>query len=87
MHYLSVMSEEQTLVMCSGHPQGLFPSAVSSPRMVITNGLVRTQEVEWMHVDGGSMGGRIDGWVYLQTQKKLAVDVQIDFQYYYMVIW
>lgn len=40
MHYLSVMSEEQTLVMCSGHPQGLFPSSVSSPRMVISNGLV-----------------------------------------------
>ncbi|KAL9960400.1 hypothetical protein ACROYT_G033851 [Oculina patagonica] len=40
MHYLSEMTEEQTLVMCSGHPQGLFPSSPSAPRAVITNGMV-----------------------------------------------
>uniref|UniRef100_A0A8B9RFM5 Urocanate hydratase n=1 Tax=Astyanax mexicanus TaxID=7994 RepID=A0A8B9RFM5_ASTMX len=39
-HYLSTMSEEQTLVMYSGHPLGLFPSLPSSPRCVITNGMV-----------------------------------------------
>ena len=41
MQYLSEMTEEQTLVMCSGHPQGLFPSSPSAPRAVITNGMVR----------------------------------------------
>ncbi|XP_059143399.1 urocanate hydratase-like isoform X2 [Physella acuta] len=40
MHYLSELTEEQTLVMYSGHPMGLFPSLVSSPRLVITNGMM-----------------------------------------------
>jgi urocanate hydratase len=40
MKYLSVMSEEQTLVMNSGHPLGLFPSHRDSPRLVVTNGMV-----------------------------------------------
>lgn len=40
MHYLSIMTDEQTLVMYSGHPLGLFPSSPSSPRAVITNGMV-----------------------------------------------
>lgn len=40
MHYLSTMTEEQTLVMYSGHPLGLFPSSPSSPRAVITNGMM-----------------------------------------------
>merc|ERR1719430_2058828 len=40
MKYLCTMSEEQTLVMNSGHPMGLFPSSPSSPRVVITNGMV-----------------------------------------------
>jgi urocanate hydratase len=40
MHYLSIMTDEQTLVMYSGHPLGLFPSSPSSPRAVVTNGMV-----------------------------------------------
>ncbi|XP_055882824.1 urocanate hydratase-like isoform X1 [Biomphalaria glabrata] len=40
MHYLSEMSETQTLVMYSGHPMGLFPSLTTSPRLVITNGMM-----------------------------------------------
>ncbi|KAL0600119.1 LOW QUALITY PROTEIN: Urocanate hydratase [Plecturocebus cupreus] len=40
MSYLSKMTEEQTLVMYSGHPLGLFPSSRSAPRLVITNGMV-----------------------------------------------
>ncbi|MFW5799746.1 MAG: urocanate hydratase, partial [Spirochaetota bacterium] len=40
MKYLSEMTEEQTLVMYSGHPLGLFPSAKDSPRVVVTNGMV-----------------------------------------------
>lgn len=43
MHYLSEMTEEQTLVMYSGHPMGLFPSLPSSPRAIITNGMVTAQ--------------------------------------------
>nr|XP_023403901.1 urocanate hydratase [Loxodonta africana] len=40
MSYLSEMTEEQTLVMYSGHPLGLFPSNPDAPRLVITNGMV-----------------------------------------------
>jgi urocanate hydratase len=34
------MGNDQTLVMYSGHPMGLFPSNPSNPRMIITNGMV-----------------------------------------------
>ena len=40
MRYLSEMSDEQTLVMYSGHPLGLFPSNKEAPRVVVTNGMV-----------------------------------------------
>lgn len=40
MKYLSEMSDEQTLVMYSGHPLGLFPSHRDAPRLVVTNGMV-----------------------------------------------
>lgn len=40
MQYLCEMNDEQTLVMYSGHPLGLFPSSKNSPRVVITNGMV-----------------------------------------------
>ncbi|XP_053377370.1 urocanate hydratase-like isoform X2 [Mercenaria mercenaria] len=40
MKYLSEMSDEQTLVLYSGHPMGLFPSSPDSPRAIITNGMV-----------------------------------------------
>ena len=40
MKYLSEMSDEQTLVMYSGHPLGLFPSHRNAPRVVVTNGMV-----------------------------------------------
>lgn len=46
MHYLSEMTEEQTLVMYSGHPMGLFPSLPSSPRAIITNGMVTAQHTQ-----------------------------------------
>jgi len=38
--YLEVMSEEQTLVVSSGHPVGLFPSRRDAPRVISTNGLM-----------------------------------------------
>lgn len=40
MKYLSEMTDEQTLVMYSGHPMGLFPSHKDAPRVVITNGMM-----------------------------------------------
>ncbi|NPA45716.1 MAG: urocanate hydratase [Chlorobi bacterium] len=40
MKYLSEMTEEQTLVMYSGHPLGLFPSHPEAPRVVVTNGMM-----------------------------------------------
>lgn len=40
MNYLSEMNDNQTLVMNSGHPLGLFPSFNHSPRCIITNGMV-----------------------------------------------
>lgn len=40
MEFLAKMTNEQTLVMYSGHPLGLFPSTPEAPRVVITNGMV-----------------------------------------------
>ena len=40
MRYLTQMTDSQTLVIYSGHPLGLFPSHSTSPRVVVTNGLV-----------------------------------------------
>ena len=40
MQYLSEMTDEQTLVMYSGHPMGLYPSHKDAPRVVVTNGMV-----------------------------------------------
>jgi urocanate hydratase len=40
MKYLSEMNDEQTLVMYSGHPMGLFPSHKNAPRVVVTNGMM-----------------------------------------------
>ena len=40
MKYLAEMTDEQTLVLYSGHPLGLFPSHTEAPRVVVTNGMV-----------------------------------------------
>ncbi len=40
MKYLSEMTDDQTLVVYSGHPLGLFPSHSDAPRLVVTNGMV-----------------------------------------------
>lgn len=40
MKYLAEMTDEQTLVLYSGHPLGLFPSHPEAPRVVVTNGMV-----------------------------------------------
>ncbi len=40
MHYLSIMTDEQTLHLYSGHPMGLFPSSKNAPRVIVTNGMM-----------------------------------------------
>ncbi len=40
MQYLAEMNDEQTLVLYSGHPMGLFPSHQDAPRVVVTNGMM-----------------------------------------------
>jgi len=40
MKYLAEMTDEQTLVIYSGHPMGLFPSHKDAPRVVVTNGMM-----------------------------------------------
>uniref|UniRef100_UPI00398F3914 urocanate hydratase n=1 Tax=Pristiophorus japonicus TaxID=55135 RepID=UPI00398F3914 len=69
MYYLSEMTEEQTLVMCSGHPQGLFPSPPNAPRLVITNGMVipnysSRDEYEKMFAMGVTMYGQMTAGSY-----------------------
>ncbi|XP_017525405.1 urocanate hydratase isoform X3 [Manis javanica] len=69
MSYLSQMTEEQTLVMYSGHPLGLFPSSPGAPRLVITNGMVipnyssRT-EYEKLFAMGVTMYGQMTAGSY-----------------------
>ncbi|XP_035865283.1 urocanate hydratase isoform X4 [Phyllostomus discolor] len=69
MSYLSQMTEEQTLVMYSGHPLGLFPSCPEAPRLVITNGMVipnyssRT-EYEKLFAMGVTMYGQMTAGSY-----------------------
>jgi len=40
MQYLAIMTDEQTLNIYSGHPQGLFPSSAAAPRVVVSNGMM-----------------------------------------------
>lgn len=56
MSYLSKMTEEQTLVMYSGHPLGLFPSSPGAPRLVITNGMVGPRQWAWCLPMGWAAG-------------------------------
>ena len=44
MQYLTQMESDQTLVMYSGHPMGLFPSNIQAPRVVVTNGMMIPSE-------------------------------------------
>uniref|UniRef100_G1N6S0 urocanate hydratase n=1 Tax=Meleagris gallopavo TaxID=9103 RepID=G1N6S0_MELGA len=69
MQYLSEMTEEQTLVMYSGHPLGLFPSHRYAPRLVITNGMVipnysSRDEYEKLFALGVTMYGQMTAGSY-----------------------
>ncbi len=70
MQYLSEMTDEQTLVMYSGHPLGLFPSHADAPRVVVTNGMVipnYSQPDDWerMNALGVSQYGQMTAGSYM----------------------
>ena len=70
MKYLSEMSDEQTLVMYSGHPLGLFPSHPDAPRIVVTNGMVipnysSQEDYERMNALGVSQYGQMTAGSYM----------------------
>ncbi|MBO4315508.1 MAG: urocanate hydratase, partial [Prevotella sp.] len=70
MKYLSEMTDEQTLVMYSGHPLGLFPSHQGAPRVVVTNGMVipnysKPDDYERMNALGVSQYGQMTAGSYM----------------------
>jgi len=70
MKYLSEMTDEQTLVMYSGHPLGLFPSHPGAPRVVVTNGMVipnysRPDDWERFNALGVSQYGQMTAGSYM----------------------
>ena len=70
MKYLSEMTDEQTLVMYSGHPMGLFPSNRNAPRVVVTNGMVipnysSSEDYEKMNALGVSQYGQMTAGSYM----------------------
>ncbi|MDY6326587.1 MAG: urocanate hydratase [Bacteroidales bacterium] len=70
MKYLSEMTDEQTLVMYSGHPLGLFPSHKDAPRVVVTNGMVipnysKPDDWERLNALGVSQYGQMTAGSYM----------------------
>ena len=70
MKYLSEMNDEQTLVMYSGHPLGLFPSNSSAPRVVVTNGMMipnysTADEYERLNAMGVTQYGQMTAGSYM----------------------
>ena len=70
MQYLTNIEEDQTLVMYSGHPMGLFPSSKDSPTAIVTNGMVipnySTQlDYERMNALGVSQYGQMTAGSYM----------------------
>jgi urocanate hydratase len=75
MNYLEVMTEEQTLVIESGHPLGLFPSRPEAPRVISTQGLVigkwdNPDEFKRLTALGVANYGQMTagGWMYIGPQ-------------------
>lgn len=73
--YLEVMREDQTLVVQSGHPLGLFPSSPNAPRVISTNGLVigkwdNPVEFKRLTALGVANYGQMTagGWMYIGPQ-------------------
>lgn len=75
MKYLEVMREDQSLVVASGHPLGLFPSRIEAPRVISTNGLVigkwdNPDEFKRLTALGVANYGQMTagGWMYIGPQ-------------------
>ena len=73
--YLEILTEDQTLVIESGHPVGLFPSKPESPRVVITNALMVGEfdnQDDWEIAEemGNANYGQMTagGWMYIGPQ-------------------
>ena len=73
--YLEEISEEQTLVVMSGHPLGLFPSKREAPRVIMTNGLIvgmfdTPEEFKRVSALGVANYGQMTagGWMYIGPQ-------------------
>ncbi len=73
--YLEVMTEEQTLIVMSGHPLGLFPSRRDAPRVISTNGLMvgmfdTPEEFHRAQALGVANYGQMTagGWMYIGPQ-------------------
>ena len=70
MKYLSEMSDEQTLVVYSGHPLGLFPSHRDAPRVVVTNGMMipnysTSEDYERLNALGVTQYGQMTAGSYM----------------------
>jgi urocanate hydratase len=70
MRYLAEMTEEQTLVVYSGHPLGLFPSHRDAPRVVVTNGMVvpnysKLEDYERLNALGVTSYGQMTAGSYM----------------------
>ena len=70
MKYLAEMTNNQTLVIYSGHPLGLFPSSPDSPRVVVTNGMVipnysSKDDLEKFNAIGVSQYGQMTAGSYM----------------------
>jgi len=73
--YLEAMTQEQTLVIESGHPLGLFPSRPEAPRVIITNALMvgmydNPDDWEIAEEMGVANYGQMTagGWMYIGPQ-------------------
>ncbi len=73
--YLEEMTENQTLVVSSGHPLGLFPSKPDAPRVISTNGLLvgqwdNTDQFRRLSAMGVTNYGQMTagGWMYIGPQ-------------------
>jgi urocanate hydratase len=75
MQYLEIITDEQTLVVSSGHPLGLFPSRPEAPRVISTNGLLvgkwnNPDDFRRLAAMGVSNYGQMTagGWMYIGPQ-------------------
>ena len=73
--YLEVMTQDQTLVVESGHPLGLFPSKPTAPRVIITNSMMigmydNLEDWEVAEEMGVANYGQMTagGWMYIGPQ-------------------